>query len=980
MKSLDPSDWVEFQEQAHQMLGDILDYVREIRERPVWQPIPEAVRQRFRTDLPAKPSDLSLVHDEFMRYVLPFTAGNVHPQFFGWVHGAGTPVGIVAEMLAAGLNANLAGRDHIPIEIEREVTGWMRSLFGFPEGASGLFVTGTSMANLVSIVVARDAALGFEVRSTGIAGAGRLTAYASEAVHDSICRALDIAGIGADALRKIPVDEHYRIELQALRDAIERDRASGFTPFLLVGTAGTVDTAAIDDLHGLADLARAEQIWFHVDGAFGALGVLSPDVAPRLKGIAEADSLAFDFHKWGQVPYDAGFVLIRDSVLHRRTFDTAPSYLRREKKGLAAGSHWPCEFGPDLSRGFRALKTWFTFKVYGSEAMGAAISRTCELARYLERRIVETPELELAAPVELNVVCFRYRANESDIVNARIVVDLQESGVAAPSTTTLKGKLAIRVAIVNHRTCEADLHVLLDQTLAVGRTLAADAQWLKRAKRERALSDAERFIAENPDALGPRMDRARLLYELGHTVEARDAYLEILKQEPSHRVALNNLGAILLSTGHKTAARTTYTEAVARHPNDAMSHINLANVLYEAEEFESARRHYETALRCAPDMPEAHQGLSFVLTELGFHKQAAWHRKQGFQSRSVIPLQYRGDGAPIRLLQIISVLGGNIPATKLLDDRTFETTVIVAECYDRSHPLPPHHLVLNAIGDADLCGDGLRSAESIVKLTDAPVLNFPAAVLKTGRSENARRLATIPGVITPRTLTLSRETLSSQAGIAELDQHGLTFPLLLRTPGFHTGRHFVRVENQAGVADALSTLPGDELTAIEYLDARGLDGKVRKYRVMMIDSCLYPLHVAVSSDWKVHYFTAEMSGHREHQAEDAAFLENMPAVLGPRAMAALDGIQRTMQLDYAGIDFGLSPSGDLLLFEANATMVVNPPEGGEEWAYRRPAVERIFAAIRSMLLRKAGSSQNLAAIVRSSEYSEQPLRPAAAKA
>src|SRR5579872_6964902 len=270
--TLDPSDWAGFRDQAHRMLDDILDYLANIRDRPVWQPIPESVRDQFRAGLPSEPSDLAAVHEDFMRYVLPFAAGNVHPGFFGWVHGAGTPVGVIAEMLAAGLNANLGGRDHIPIEVERQVASWMRKLFGFPDSASGLFVTGASMANLIGVLVARDTELGFETRCTGVAAGGeRLAAYAAETVHGCVGRALDIAGIGSDALRRIAVDDRYRIELSALRSAISADRRAGFTPFLLVGSAGTVDTGAIDDLDALAELARQEGLWFHVDGACGAL-------------------------------------------------------------------------------------------------------------------------------------------------------------------------------------------------------------------------------------------------------------------------------------------------------------------------------------------------------------------------------------------------------------------------------------------------------------------------------------------------------------------------------------------------------------------------------------------------------------------------------------------------------------------------------------------------------------------------------------
>ena len=241
--------------------------------------------------------------------------------------------------------------------------------------------------------------------------------------------------------------------------------------FFVTGTAGTVDTGAVDDLAGVADLCRRERLWFHVDGAYGALAMLAADLAPLLRGIEQADSLAFDFHKWGQVPYDAGFIQVRDGELHRNTFASSAAYLSRENRGMSCGSPWPCDFGPDLSRGFRALKTWMTLKVYGTEAIGAAISRTCQLARYLEERIAQTPELELMAPVELNIVCFRYRADDADQVNRQIVIHLQESGAVAPSTTVLDGRVAIRTAIVNHRTGQAEMDTLLDGTLAFGRSL-----------------------------------------------------------------------------------------------------------------------------------------------------------------------------------------------------------------------------------------------------------------------------------------------------------------------------------------------------------------------------------------------------------------------------------------------------------------------------------------------------------------------------
>jgi glutamate/tyrosine decarboxylase-like PLP-dependent enzyme len=477
--SLDPVDWSELRAQGHRMLDDMLDYLQGIRERPVWQPVPDPVRGRFREPVPRDGAGLDQVHRTFMDSILPFAVGNAHPGFMGWVHGGGTPVGMLAEMLAAGLNANLGGRDHIPIEVEWQVLRWVIELFGFPQDASGLFLTGSSMANLSGVLVARTRALGSGVRSGGVAQAARrLTAYTSARAHGCIAQGMDLAGLGKDNLRSIPVDDLGRMDMACLEAAIAVDRAAGFAPFLVVGTAGTVDTGAIDDLAGIARVARREQLHFHVDGAFGALAMLCPQLAPRLLGIEQADSIAFDFHKWLQVPYDAGFFVVRDRQLHLRTFATHEgTYLSRGERGMAAGSPWPCDFGPDLSRGFRALKTWFTIKVFGTERLGAMMAHTCALAQELARRIDAEPELELLAPVSLNIVCFRFIGAGLDEhgaieqVNRDLVVALQESGLAAPSSTVLDGRFAIRVALFNHRTTSQDIDVLLGATLALGRSL-----------------------------------------------------------------------------------------------------------------------------------------------------------------------------------------------------------------------------------------------------------------------------------------------------------------------------------------------------------------------------------------------------------------------------------------------------------------------------------------------------------------------------
>ena len=978
--SLDPADWAGFRQQAHRMLDDMLGAVENLRERPVWQKIPEEVRARFRQDLPHEPASLEQVHAEFMTYILPFTARNAHPGFMGWVQGGGTPIGMLAEMLAAGLNANTGGRDQIPLDVENQVTGWMRTLFGFPAGATGMFVTGTSMANFLAILVARDARLGSEVRRSGMAASEhKLTAYASVAMHSSLARAMDFAGLGSEWLRLVAVDDWQRMDLGALEKAIATDRAAGFTPFLVAGAAGTVDTGAIDDLAGIARICRENQLWFHVDGAFGALAMLAPELAPRLKGIEQADSLAFDFHKWAQVPYDAGFLLVRDGALHRAAFSSSSAYLARVERGMSAGSPWPCDLGLDLSRGFRALKTWATFKVYGAHAIGAVIAHTCELARYLENRILASPELERMAPVELNIVCFRYRfaaaegteAEEvSDRNNRQIVIELQEAGKVAPSTTVIGGRLCIRAAIVNHRTSSTEIDALVRATLEAGRRLqpTAPAQstadkwqpWLDREARVQKLDwqlglpgkgSSEREVAL-------RVERATLLAAMGRNLEARADHLKVLELDPTHLENLFGLGKLLSTMGRRRGAQMVYEEAVKHHPEDIVCRVNLGSVLLERDEPAAAREQYEAALRIDPEFPQAHGGMYYALKKLGEPEAAKLHQRKSFGKKSIFRNPYRGESPPIPVLLLVASLGGGTPIEKLIDDRVFETWVIAADFYDRKDALPAHRLVINGIGDADLAGEALDAAEALLQSTTAPVLNAPAAVRATGRCENAIRLGKLPGLIAPATLLFPHSLLAGPDGPAALAARGLAFPLLLRAPGFHMGEHFVMVESAAELAAAVDEMPGAgmpdaQVLAIEYLDARGPDGCARKYRAMMVGGELYPLHLAISNDWKIHYFSADMAERADHRAEEEKFLADMPGVLGGQAMEALTRLQQVVGLDYGGIDFGLNAAGEILLFEANATMVVEPPDEDPRWNYRRAAVGRIHAAVRDLLRKSA---------------------------
>jgi len=472
--SLDPADWSAFRTLAHRVLDAALDHVHGVRERPVWTPMPPEVVTRLAEPLPTEGRPPEQVSADLVDLILPYGVGNTHPRFFGWVHGCGTASGLLPEIMAAAMNANVGGRAHGAVHVERQVIDWCRQLFGFPEGASGLLVSGTSMATLIGLTVARNAAAGIDVRTEGIAGAANLVAYTSAEAHSSVKRAFEILGLGSQALRAVAVDAEFRMDVGALRAAVARDRQQGLKPFCVVATVGTVNTGAIDDIGAIAALCAEQGLWLHVDGAFGALAVMSDALKPRLAGIERADSLAFDFHKWMHVPYDAGCVLVRRGDLHHAAFAMHASYLAPQQRGLAGGEPWFCDFGPELSRSFRALKVWFALREHGTRKLGQAIEDNCRLARDLAVRVEAHRDLQLLAPAALNIVCFRFTAAglapaDLDRLNADIVADLQESGLAAPSTTTIGGCTAIRVNITNHRTRTTDLAVLIDAIVAIGR-------------------------------------------------------------------------------------------------------------------------------------------------------------------------------------------------------------------------------------------------------------------------------------------------------------------------------------------------------------------------------------------------------------------------------------------------------------------------------------------------------------------------------
>ena len=490
--------------------------------------------------------------------------------------------------------------------------------------------------------------------------------------------------------------------------------------------------------------------------------------------------------------------------------------------------------------------------------------------------------------------------------------------------------------------------------MAIG-SMSDDGSWAPRLAQEERLRRLERALAYHA-TIELQIERAALLNALDRRVEAQQAFVDILMHAPTHFSALNEFGNCLTSMGRIAAACRVYSEAVAHHPVNPMGHVNLANLLLRGGDLAGARRHYETALQLAPEHRQAHQGLGAVLSALGNRAGAQSHFRKGFADCSVATLPYRGGKPPVPLLLLVSSGSGNIPTASFLDDRIFLTSVVVADFVDPSSPLPQHRLAFNAIGDADLCSPALAAAARFIERMRAPVINAPAAIVDTGRLAVAKRFRGLPGVVTPHMHAMPRALLAGSAGAAELSAQGFSFPLLLRSPGFHTGHNFVLVGSAGELAAAATSLPGDELLAIEYLHARGSDGMARKYRVMIVDGRIYPMHLAISRQWKVHYFTADMADQADHRREEAAFLADMPAVLGAKALVALERIARELGLDYGGIDFALSPAGDVQLFEANATMVVNPPDADARWDYRRAAVGNILDAVTTMILRRAGDA------------------------
>jgi len=549
-EGLDPDDWEALRALGHRMVDDVVAFHRGLSDRPTWQPMPPETRDALRRPPPETGAGAEQAYEEFRENILPYPFGNVHPRGWGWVNGTGTTLAAFAEMLAAAMNSNVWGGEHAATYVEAQVLDWAKSVVGFPKDASGVMTSGGSVANLIGLAAARDAKGGDDVSARGLHALPEpLVVYCSEQAHNSIDKAVGLLGIGWQGLRKIPTDLEFRMDLDALEAAIAQDRAAGRRPICVVGTAGTVNTGAIDDLERLADLCAREGLWFHVDGAIGALAAQSPAIRTQLRGIERADSIAFDLHKWLYVPIEAGCVLVRDREAHRRPFSPPATYLAWFDRGVTSGPYAYQDLGPQLTRSFRALKVWMSLKAHGTAIYARLIEQNVRQARHLEARIRSEPRLELLAPVSLNIVCFRYvggagagisgadgrrmgspgvvgaagngaaagdgaaaggvagaavgavaggvagamaggvaatgptrpataatedAAERLNALNRELLLRLQESGVAVPSSTILHGAFALRVALTNHRTRTADLDAMVDKVLELGDALVRE--------------------------------------------------------------------------------------------------------------------------------------------------------------------------------------------------------------------------------------------------------------------------------------------------------------------------------------------------------------------------------------------------------------------------------------------------------------------------------------------------------------------------
>lgn len=482
--ALDPET---FRQLGYRAVDMAADHLAGIRDRPVYWPMtPEQRAELLGQPLPLNGLAPTEILDRFAETVLPFPMGNGHPRFFGWVNSPPAHLGVIAELLAAAMDPSCAGGDHAAIYVERAAVRWLMELVEFPtDGSMGILVSGGSMASLTCLATARHRLAlrdGWNDRRDGLAGDHPpLVVYLSSEAHTTLHKAVELLGLGTRSLRVIPVDDEFRIDVPALREAIATDRAAGRLPFCVAASAGTVATGAIDRFDLLADLCAQEDLWLHVDGAYGAVGILDPDRRDRYAGMERADSLAIDPHKWLSIPVECGCAIVRDGALLRDTFSLVPSYVRTEEGRGIGGLPWYSEYGFQQSRGFRALKLWMTMQHVGRDGYARLIARHNALARTLAAMVDAAPDLERLAPVELSIVCFRYRPDgmpsddpSLDTLNKAIMEAVQTEGVAFVTQAGIGGRFGLRANIIHYGTNEDDLRILVEAVRTTGARIDGD--------------------------------------------------------------------------------------------------------------------------------------------------------------------------------------------------------------------------------------------------------------------------------------------------------------------------------------------------------------------------------------------------------------------------------------------------------------------------------------------------------------------------
>jgi aromatic-L-amino-acid/L-tryptophan decarboxylase len=476
-RELGTGDLEEFRRAGHALVDGIADHLAALPGRPVWQPLPDDLRAELLSPpLPDGPTGLGPLAETMERDVLPYAMGNGHPAFFGWVNSPPSLAGVLASLTAAAMNPSVVAGDHADVHLERTAVRWLAELVGYTHApGAGLLTSGASAATIVCLAGARGrAAAGRDVRRDGLAGAPPLISYVPSEAHSCVPRAIELLGLGSGSIRPVPLSGG-RLDADVLRAAIAADRAAGALPALLVGSAGTVNTGAIDPLEELADVAAAEGLWFHVDGAYGAFGVLDPAIAARYRGMERADSLTLDPHKWLGVPVDAGCALVRRADDLREAFSTVPPYLR-QGAGAEVGTF--AEYGLEQTRPFRALKTWATIAARGRDGIAAQVVRGNSLARELAKLVEREPSLEPAATPETSIVAFRARPpgcppGRLDAVNHALPEAVQARGRAFVTGTVYEGRETIRACILHPGTTEADLATLVAEVVAAAGELAA---------------------------------------------------------------------------------------------------------------------------------------------------------------------------------------------------------------------------------------------------------------------------------------------------------------------------------------------------------------------------------------------------------------------------------------------------------------------------------------------------------------------------